>query len=45
MDSAKAKIIFVMLDGLGDHSHKGEDNEMKTCLQMADTPNLDFLAS
>ena len=32
-----------MIDGLGDHSHPSKNN--KTPLQLAVTPNMDFLAS
>ena len=41
----KPRLIFVMLDGLGDHSHLQKDNTYKTPLQLAHTPNLDWLAS
>ena len=44
VESDKPKIVFVMLDGLGDHSHQTAEG-YKTPLQMAETPVLDALAS
>jgi 2,3-bisphosphoglycerate-independent phosphoglycerate mutase len=38
-------MIFVMIDGLGDHSHAKSDQKHETPLQTAHTPSLDFLAA
>ena len=41
-DNSDVKIIYVLLDGVGDLPHPDIDN--KTQLEAAQTPNLDKLA-
>ena len=39
-----AKIVFVILDGLGDTTHTAPDGRKGTCLELAKRPTLDAIA-